>query len=383
MFRPLPVTQLTEPVFAERATGQDLPVFHPKDITLRSVGKAMSFQQESLFQAYGLPRNLLLEFRLLSKPCSIVRDVTLKALKTLDVASNHSSVDSRIVITGDSGCGKSFLLLQSVNYALSSGWLVLYIPRAISLLNSSTRYQYDLRSRTYQQSAYAQQILRRFASVNEKALRLIHTQDAIRIEKLRAFGAGTPLTEIIQAGVMDATASSDILVAVMEQLGQQTTHPVLVAVDDFQALYCTSEYRDPQYNLIQSHHLSIPRLLLEYAGGLKTLSRGAFLGAFSSTNTHYITPLELREALGMPYDRPVGPYARRSAAKLAYTNGLRRFEVPPQLNVNEAAALFEVWSRDLALHTGATDELFLSKYTASSGNARQFVWKGLLATLES
>lgn len=30
---------------------------------------------------------------------------------------------------GDPGCGKSFLLLQVVNYALSKGWIVLYIPR--------------------------------------------------------------------------------------------------------------------------------------------------------------------------------------------------------------------------------------------------------------
>lgn len=29
------------------------------------------------------------------------------------------------------------------------------------------------------------------------------------------------------------------------------------------------------------------------------------------------------------------------------------------------------------------DEVFLAKYTESSGNARDFVWKGLLATLES
>ena len=29
------------------------------------------------------------------------------------------------------------------------------------------------------------------------------------------------------------------------------------------------------------------------------------------------------------------------------------------------------------------DEMFLAKYAESSGNARDFVWKGLLASLES
>jgi Mitochondrial ribosomal death-associated protein 3 len=47
-------------------------------------------------------------------------------------------------------------------------------------------------------------------------------------------------------------------------------HPVLLAVDDFQALYSRSNYRDPDFNPIQSHHLSTPRMLLEYAAGLKS-----------------------------------------------------------------------------------------------------------------
>jgi small subunit ribosomal protein S29 len=85
---------------------------------------------------------------------------------------------------------------------------------------------------------------------------------------------------------------------------------------------------------------------------LSLQSRGAFLGAISSTNTNYVLPLVLREALGLPYDRPTGPYAKRSAALAEYGQGLRAFEVPPQLSVDEAAALFEVWSGDLALHTG-------------------------------
>jgi small subunit ribosomal protein S29 len=31
----------------------------------------------------------------------------------------------------------------------------------------------------------------------------------------------------------------------------------------------------------------------------------------------------------------------------------------------------------------ANDELFLAKYTESGGNARDFVWKGLLSTLQT
>jgi len=45
------------------------------------------------------------------------------------------------------------------------------------------------------------------------------------------------------------------------------SHPVLFAVDGVQALYHKSRYRDPHFQSIASYHLSIPRLILEYANG--------------------------------------------------------------------------------------------------------------------
>lgn len=44
---------------------------------------------------------------------------------------------------------------------------------------------------------------------------------------------------------------------------------MLLAVDDFQALYCDSTYRDPLFARIKSYHLSMARLLLEYTSGKK------------------------------------------------------------------------------------------------------------------
>jgi len=45
--------------------------------------------------------------------------------------------------------------------------------------------------------------------------------------------------------------------------------------------------------------------------------------------------------------------------------------------------VFDVWSKDNALPSAPTDEMFLSKYSESCGNARDFVWKGLLASLST
>ena len=50
-------------------------------------------------------------------------------------------------------------------------------------------------------------------------------------------------------------------------------HPVLFAVDDFQALYHKTKYRDPQFIPINPYHLSIPRSIMEFASGKKTFVR--------------------------------------------------------------------------------------------------------------
>ena len=65
--------------------------------------------------------------------------------KRIDAAAEGSSPNNRVVlspfillviipvsnndIAGSSGCGKSYLLLQTVSYALANEWLVLYVPR--------------------------------------------------------------------------------------------------------------------------------------------------------------------------------------------------------------------------------------------------------------
>ncbi|KAI0918027.1 hypothetical protein AcW1_007009 [Taiwanofungus camphoratus] len=396
-FRAMPVNHLTDPVFrSEYRVELKLPTYSPESLTDAAAGTAMEFQkfENDVIRAYGVPKNLLVEFRVLSKPCSVIRDVTLTAIDTLDTAHDKPSRDSRLILTGPSGCGKSVLLLQAVEYCVLSNWIVLYIPRAISLVNSSTSFVYDDRTQTYLQPDYSFELLRRFLSVNSAALQTLTTQDELILEE-RSVPAGVTLAELVNAGLEDRASAPAVLSAFMSELSRQSAYPVLLAVDDAQALFCTTMYRDPHFRAIMSQHLSVPRILLEYASGHKSFLRGAFLGAESTSHTAFLMPLELREALGLPLMRPAGPYAKRSPELTKYAEGLQNLPVPAQLNVNEAASLFEVWMDDKALHSGETrrddgelrsvpnDELFMTKYSEASGNARAFVWKGLLSTLGS
>ncbi|KAA1468983.1 hypothetical protein DENSPDRAFT_857644 [Dentipellis sp. KUC8613] len=386
-FRPLPAGQLTHNIFQnDRVTELHLPVFVPEQLTQANASKAMALPmpENDAARIFGIPKNLIVDFRVLSKPATVIRDVTLKVVDRLQAASQQSSANNRVVLAGASGSGKSYLLLQAVEYAAASKWIVMYIPRAINLVNSTTPYVYDLRTQTYLQPAFAFQTLQRFLKVNEAALRSLKTTTDVEVERRAPVPAGTSLADLVQIGVKDQTVAPTVLSAVLEQLGKQTDYPVLLAVDDFQALFCKSSYRAPSFSSIKAWHLSMPRTILDYASGQKTFARGAVLGAISSTNTTFRLSPELRHALGIQSWLRPSPYQKIAPEIVEFTKGIETLRVPDQLSVNEAASLFEVWMKDKALHTtGHDDELFMSKYTESAGNARDFVWKGLLSTLES
>jgi len=362
----------------------DLPIFHPESLTPTARGKAMKFpvRQNDPIRVFGLPRKLLIEFRILSNPFTVVRDVTLTVLERLDAASERSSSGARMVLTGPSGCGKSVTLIQAVQYAAANNWLVFYFPRGIDTVNSSTSYVYDARTQIYIQPDYALQTLKRFLTVNSSRLRTLITQEDIFLDKRPSLPKGTPLTELIASAMKDQSTAPAILSALFQELGAQTQYPVLLAIDDFQALYCKSLYRDSDFSRIKSYHLSMPRLLLEYASGKKIFNRGAVLGAISTSHTSFPTPVELEESLKLS-NTPQSPYIQRLPALVSYAAGLSKVAVPDQLNVGEAASLFDVWVRENALIAPGNDEVFLAKYTEASGNARDFVWKGLLSTLST
>ncbi|KZT07490.1 uncharacterized protein LAESUDRAFT_698797 [Laetiporus sulphureus 93-53] len=396
-YLPLPVNQLSSPLFRTNYRSElKLPLYSPEALTDAAVGTAMQFpkSENEAMRAYGLPRQLLLEFRILSKPCSVVRDVTLKAVNSLDAASRKPSRDTRLVMTGPSGCGKSFTLLQAVEYAAHSNWIVLYIPRAIKLVNSSTTYSYDARTRSYVQPDASYELLRRFLSVNGEALQSLKTQEEF-VYGNQHVPSGSPLPNLIAVGTANTEFAPAVLSSLMVELSRQSKYPVLLAVDDIQGFYRYSTYRDQHYHCIMAHHLAIPRMVLEYAGGKKSFPRGAIFGAESTGNTTFLMPLELREALGLPSFRPAGPYVARVPEFVEYAQGLQNFPVPPQLTVNEAASIFEVWMEDQALHSGEVkgekgdlhsvpnDDVFMTKYCEASGNARAFVWKALLGTIST
>ena len=163
----------------------------------------------------------------------------------LEASREESSLDKRIVLSehtffsgftsflintktfpaGRSGCGKSFLLLQLVKYCASAEWIVIYIPRAVNLVNSTTPYIYDIRTQTYLQSKFAFQTLQRMLNVNLELLDSVELQEDLEWDN-KSYSAGATLSSVILAAIgarrRKASLSPVILDAVMRTLEKQT-----------------------------------------------------------------------------------------------------------------------------------------------------------------
>ncbi|KAJ3519456.1 hypothetical protein NMY22_g13196 [Coprinellus aureogranulatus] len=361
---------LPEPFQPGSGHALDLPLFGPSTLTPKHIGQATSFPTSptNASKVFGLTNKMFLEYRILSTPTSIIRPITLTLTSTLSSAKGSSSSDSRIVLHGRAGSGKSYALHQAVQYAQSEGWVVVYVPRAVTLVNSTNSYIYDIPN-----ASLLSKIPLKHSFVSEK----------LTVEAVEA----KTLVDLAEAGIKDKSQQSAPLVldALLTGLEEQKDMPVLVAVDDFQSLFHDSAYRDPFFQPIKPHHLSLPRTLLEYSSGSRVLFNGVFLGAVTESDTTYTVPVELEDAVGMTEGgkgRKIGSeYVKRDEVREGYVRGVKGVEVPERMTLGEMAGLFGVWKEDMALTTDKYDELFMSKYVESDGNPRDFVWKGLLATM--
>lgn len=97
------------------------------------------------------------------------------------------------------------------------------VPIAINLVNSSTPYVYDARTQTYGQPAYAQQLLKRFADVNEALIKNMKVQGSYPFEE-RTIGSTSTLTDLINIGLEFSHHAPTVLNTLLSELAKQTQY---------------------------------------------------------------------------------------------------------------------------------------------------------------
>ena len=125
-------------------------------------------------------------------------------------------------------------------------------PSAIDLVTNISDYSYDRRRQIFLQQQASRQLLDRLVKGNP------HLSKAVSSSLVQK-------AEVALAERSDDAA--DTLEDILKALGNNRRVPVMFAIDEFQALFNTSLYRDPYFKPIEACHLSLPRLLLEFASG--------------------------------------------------------------------------------------------------------------------
>ncbi|KAK0553822.1 hypothetical protein OC846_002353 [Tilletia horrida] len=396
------------------------------DSATSQLGQVVAYSTSTLnaLSHFGTPKQLGLALARQPRPRTLVRPQSLELFKHLD-NSAETAAKQNAVLHGPDGAGASTLLIHAVSHALDKGWIVLYLPSLLSFINSTSAYTYDAAHRAYLQPIIAQQILTKLVVGNGNRLKHVRLDEeavasasqAIDAAGQRSSGTGSTsaltttllapgqnLHELAQAAVADSTPPSVrqiIFETVLRSLAAQTGTPFLVAMDDFQALYSQSQYRDPDYRQLHSYELAVPSTLLQLVRGGSSsgwkLQRGAILGALSSAHSTLSYPIVAKELYtGLKIaDEEIArnPYTDMNQIHLKHvrTSNLSvRNVMSPQLlptaargeglQKKEAVALFSCLKRERGIFSPANDELFVSKFVESGGNLGLFE-RGLQRTL--
>lgn len=155
----------------------------------------------------------------------------------------------------------------------------------------------------------------------------------------------------------------------------RTRHPVLLALDDAQALFATSAYVDPSYAPLEAFALTVPRLLLSYISGAKSFASGTVLLAASLLSKH--TSPAFDTFLGASNDSgKATPPAYKDVGTsfetyLSTLQGIKSIEVPARLERREAVGVIEMLQGWRGVRERVDDASFLRRYASTGGNARE------------
>ncbi|KAG0371276.1 mitochondrial ribosomal death-associated protein 3-domain-containing protein [Gamsiella multidivaricata] len=350
------------------ATPVKVDEFLPSTATKEHIGQVLGFPSAVLpaLSQTSYPTLLSEQFALIKPAALVVREPTVALLERVDKAMKTPSSQSRIVLTGDSGSGKSALLLQTVSHCLSAGWVVVYVPKASTWMNSSFAYSKAANSTSFVQPLLASNLVGQINSVNKSVLSKIVTSEKVRVGR-HEIEKGTTLSALLETGVKDQFAAQDIMEVFMKEMSAQKEIPTLIAVDEVNAFFRSTQYLSQDGEELDPEHLKLPKLFLNYISGKSSFEHGAIVAAISDTLLANKSEL-LEIALGI---KEVSPYKKLSPTIMPWTEGLARMDVPNYTRT-EAKGVFDYYRKGNIFYDAASESLFLNKFIASAGNPRKF-----------
>lgn len=180
----------------------------------------------------------------------MMRETGIKLCHELEVAAATNSSVCKLLL-GPRGVGKSATLLHTVAWARENGWITLVLPRAAQLVTSrgalaSGTEEYGINVMApdskinpswYGQPKGAVEILQRVKLTHLHELSTLEQQREYTHKLYDAPRGKKTLAHILMRGLQNLSTAPDALYDLKMELNLQTTYPVLIAVDEFDALY--------------------------------------------------------------------------------------------------------------------------------------------------
>ncbi|KAJ6784852.1 hypothetical protein PWT90_08705 [Aphanocladium album] len=304
---------------------------------------------------------------LFRKPHVLVRKETVDMVARMDKAVAAKEV-AKIVLTGSRKSGKSTALIQAMSHALKNDWVVINIPEALDLVIGHTDYAPVPNTEPMQfvQPTYTLNLLQNILKGNRAAL------EKLKVQQKSSLTGGLPegasLADLI-TNIREPDAAWPGFQALWSELMQPGRPPVLMGLDGLTCANIDSEYRDPSFNKVHAHNLTlIGHFFGALSGAAKMPNGGVVIAADSASTTRQRHPsqslvLEQLEAgqAGRAVPQP-DPYLR------GYDNnvydGLKNSHVLRLEGVSkdEARSLMEYWGASGLVRSVLSAELVAQKW---------------------
>ncbi|KAK1996320.1 mitochondrial ribosomal protein [Colletotrichum falcatum] len=351
---------------------------------LRDVDRETLAAAKTRGSVVGLPNQLVDQLRTLEafkttqnwglfrSPHMLVREDTVKLANRLDSAVKERQT-LRMVLTGDKIVGKSMLLLQGMAHSLLNNWVVISIPEAQDLTNANTDYSPVPNTKPLQfyQPTYCFNLLQKIVKVNGPVLKQ-HKVSKEYPELIHVPKDGT-LLDIAMAAKEPEFAWSAFQALWHELTTTPGGPPVFLCLDDLSHIMKISAYRDPSFNLVHSHDLTLVRLFVDALSGKTPLANGgAVVAATSRSNAPRSPSMDLALAQSAaaaagqqgPAQDPYGKgYDNRVYEAL---RGVETFHVSG-ISRQEARSIMEYWAASGLMRTRIDEATVAEKWTVAGG----------------
>ncbi|KAK0381397.1 hypothetical protein CLIM01_01258 [Colletotrichum limetticola] len=350
-----------------------------KEITNETLAAA-----ESKGSVVGLPDKLVDQLRTLEafkttqnwglfrRPHMLVREETVKLASRLDAAVKEKQT-LRLALTGGKIAGKSMLLLQAMAHSLMNNWVVINIPEGQDLTNSNADYSPVPNTKPLQfyQPTYTFNLLQTIVKTSGPVLEQYKISKEYP-ELLHVPKDGT-LLDIATAAKEPEFAWPAFQALWHELTTNPAGPPVLLALDGLSHIMKISAYRDPAYNLVHAHDLTLVRLFADALAGKTPLANGgAVIAATSRSNAPRSPSMELAlaQSAAAAADQFVptpDPYLKGYDDRVyEAVRGVETLDVSG-ISRQEARAVMEYWAASGLMRSRIDESSVAEKWTLAGG----------------